>query len=290
MKSPALRYHGAKFRLSPWVISHFPEHKYYIEPYGGAAGVLLNKPRCKAEVYNDLDGDIVNFFQVVRDSHTRQELIEKLQMTPYSRDEFDKAYEYSDDVIERARRTAIRATMGFGSGGTSMSKTGFRSDLKRDYGTAMDLWVKYPDSLAAVGQRFLGVQIENRPAVDLMLKHDNEDTLHYVDPPYMLHTRNLGNRNRTYRNELSDNDHFELLQVLKKLSGHIVLSGYDTELYNDILSGWKKEMKPSRISAGRGTKTKIECLWLKINQTTAIDLTGQVIEGDNYERTNTERN
>lgn len=262
VKRPALRYHGAKFRLAPWVTSFFPEHKYYIEPYGGAAGVLLNKPRCKAEVYNDLDGDIVNFFRVVRNLYTRQELVEKLQMTPYSRDEFNKAYEHTEDMIERARRTAIRATMGFGSGGTSMGKTGFRTDLKRDYGTAMDLWVRYPDSLAAVGQRFLGVQIENRPAVDLMLKHDNEDTLHYVDPPYMLHTRNLGGRNRTYRNELTDNDHFELLQVLQKLSGHIVLSGYDTELYNDILTGWKKEMKPSRISAGRGTKTKIECLWI----------------------------
>lgn len=263
VKRPALRYHGAKFRLAPWVISHFPDHTYYTEAYGGAAGVLLNKPRCKSEVYNDLCGDIVNFFQVVRGVYTRQELIEKLQMTPYSRDEFNKSYEHTDDMIERARRTAIRATMGFGSGGTSMGKTGFRTDIKRDYGTAMDLWVRYPDSLAAVGQRFLGVQIENRPAVDLIIKHDTDETLHYVDPPYMLHTRNLGGNSRVYKNELSDEDHSKLLLVLKNTSGHIVLSRYDTELYNDELSGWKKEMKPSRISAGRGTKVKTECLWIK---------------------------
>jgi DNA adenine methylase len=263
LKSPALRYHGAKFRLSPWVISHFPEHTYYTEVYGGAAGVLLNKPRCKAEVYNDLDGDIVNFFRMVRGFYTRQELIEKLQMTPYSRDEFNIAYEFTDDPIERARRTAIRATMGFGSGGVSMAKTGFRTDLKRDYGTAMDLWVKYPDSLAAVGQRFLGVQIENKPAISLLLKHDNNQTLHYLDPPYVLHTRNLGGNNRTYRNELSDDDHIELMDVSKKLSGHVVLSGYDTELYNDTLTGWAKSTKPSRISASRGTKLKTECLWIK---------------------------
>ncbi len=263
IKSPALRYHGAKFRLAPWVISHFPEHTYYTEVYGGAAGVLLNKPRSKAEVYNDIDGDIVNFFKTVRNFNTMQDLIKKLQMTPYSRAEFDLAYEFTDNSIERARRTAIRATMGFGSGGTTMAKTGFRTDLKRNYGTAMDLWVKYPDSLAAVGQRFLGVQIENKPAIPLLLKHDNNQTLHYLDPPYVLHTRSLGSRNRTYRNELSDDDHVELLDVAIKLSGHVVLSGYNTELYDDILTGWRKETKLSRISAGRGTKLKTECLWIK---------------------------
>lgn len=266
VKSPALRYHGAKFRLSPWVISHFPDHKYYCEPYGGAAGVLLNKSRCKSEIYNDLDGDIVNFFTVVRDEICRARLVEKLQMTPYSRYEFEQAYVHTSAPIERARRTCIRATMGFGSGGTSMGKTGFRTDIKRDYGTSMDLWSRYPDTIKAVGQRFIGVQIENRPAIDLINKHDNDEMLFYVDPPYMLHTRNLGGKNRTYRNELSDSDHVQLLVNLKCVSANVVLSGYDTELYNSMLvGGWRKEMKPSRISAGRGTKTKVECLWIKTN-------------------------
>jgi DNA adenine methylase len=265
VKRPALRYHGAKFRLAPWVIGHFPSHKYYIEPYGGAAGVLLRKERCKAEVYNDIDGDIVNFFQVLRDPSTRQGLIESLMLTPYSRDEFLLAHEHTDVPIERARRTAVRASMGFGSGGSTLDKTGFRTDIKREYGTAMDLWVKYPLTLGAIGERLSGVQIENRPAIDLMLKHDSTETLHYVDPPYMLQTRNLGNRGRTYRNEMTDSDHEALLNVLIKLEGHVVLSGYETDLYNDTLSGWKKQTKPSRISSGRGTAIKTECLWIKLN-------------------------
>lgn len=265
IKSPALRYHGAKFRLAPWVISHFPEHKYYCEPFGGAAGVLLNKPRCKSEIYNDLDGDIVNFFKVVRDEESRIKLIDLLQQTPYSRDEFNLAYEFTDNCLERARRTCIRATMGFGSCGTTMGKTGFRTDIKRDYGTAMDLWARYPDTLKAVGQRFIGVQIENRPALDLIIKHDNEEMLFYVDPPYVHNTRYMAGKNRTYRNELTNDDHEVLLQQLIKCSGHIILSGYDSDLYNDVLVGWDKKEKSSRISSGRGTKTKIECLWLKIN-------------------------
>lgn len=262
LKSPALRYHGAKFRLSPWVISHFPEHRFYVEPYGGAAGVLINKPRCHAEIYNDLDGDIVNFFRVVRDEKSRGILIEQLGLTPYSREEFNAAYEFTEEPIERARRTAIRACMGFGSGGSTMAKTGFRTDIKRKYGTAMDLWVKYPLGISAVGERFSGVQIENKPAIDLIIKHDSEEALFYVDPPYIHSTRYMVGRSRTYRNELNDSDHEELLQVLCKTSGHIILSGYDSELYSDYLSGWKKLTKESRISAGRGTKVKTECLWI----------------------------
>lgn len=262
IKSPALRYHGAKFRLSPWIISHFPEHRYYAELFGGAAGVLINKPRSHSEIYNDLDGDIVNFFRVVRDQESRAQLIELLHMTPYSRDEFDAAYEFTDIPIERARRTAIRATMGFGSSGTTMAKTGFRTDIKRKYGTAMDLWVKYPIGLAAIGERFAGVQIENKPAIDLMIKHDNPETLFYLDPPYIHSTRYMVGRNRTYRNELTDSGHEKLLIASKNVSGHIVLSGYDSELYNDTLTGWSKYTKESRISAGRGTKVKTECLWI----------------------------
>ena len=112
--SPALRYHGAKFRLARWVMQFFPDHRVYVEPFGGAAGVLLQKPRAYAEVYNDLDDDIANFFRVLRDPDQAEQLIQSLHLTPYARTEFDLSYEDCDQPVERARRTAVRAGMGFG--------------------------------------------------------------------------------------------------------------------------------------------------------------------------------
>src|SRR5687767_1982506 len=112
IKRPALRYHGGKFRIADWVISHMPTHQKYVEPYGGAASVLIQKPRVPAEVYNDLDGDIVNFFRVLRDPFMRKRFIEACELTPYAREEFELAYEDTDNPLERARRTAVRASMG----------------------------------------------------------------------------------------------------------------------------------------------------------------------------------
>jgi DNA adenine methylase len=262
MKHPALRYHGAKFRLAPWIISHFPEHKYYVEPFGGAAGVLLNKPKCHAEVYNDLDGDIVNFFEVLRNPYLREQLIEQLVLTPYSRQEFELAYEFTTNQVERARRTAIRASMGFGSAGATLGKTGFRSDIKRKYNTVVDVWNRYPQTIIDVGERFSNVQIENKPALDVIKKHDGIEVLQYIDPPYVLSTRSMGGRNKTYRNELSDSDHENLITTISNCNSMFVLSGYDSEIYNDLLKGWRKEVKNSGISSGKGTVTKTECLWL----------------------------
>ena len=123
IKHPALRYHGAKFRIAPWIMNFFPEHQCYVEPFGGAAGVLLQKERSYSEVYNDLDGDICNFFAVLRNPMTRSQLIEQIQLTPYARSEFELAWIKSDDPVERARRTAIRAAMGFGSAGERRDTT-----------------------------------------------------------------------------------------------------------------------------------------------------------------------
>ena len=162
---PVLRYHGGKFRLAPWVIKHFPPHRCYVEPFGGAAGVLVQKDRAYAEVYNDLDGDIVNLFRVLQNPESRSGLVERLVLTPYSREEFELSWETTGDPVERARRTVIRAQMGFGSAGATKGVTGFRIDTKRQYGTAQSLWAEYPESIAEVGQRLSGVLIENRPAL-----------------------------------------------------------------------------------------------------------------------------
>lgn len=257
---PVMKYHGAKFRLAPWVISHFPDHETYVEPFGGAAGVLLQKKRVYAEIYNDLDDDIVNVFRVLQDPFKVEELTRRLIVTPFSRKEFELAYEETEDPIERARRTLMRASMGFGSASSTKGKSGFRVDMRRSYGTASHLWAKYPSQIASFVERFQGVLIENRPAIDVMKQHDHIKTLHYVDPPYVEHTRSGGNR--YYRHEMTDEEHEILLNVLLDLNGFVALSGYDTEIYNDMLTNWTKHTTTSRISAHRGTSVRTECIWL----------------------------
>ena len=256
---PALRYHGAKFRLAPWVLRHFPAHGTYVEPFGGAAGVLLQKPRSYAEVYNDLDGEMANFFRVLRNAGQRAALVEALALTPYARDEFDLAWEPTDDAIEQARRLCVRAQMGFGRAGATKGVTGFRIDTKRACSTAQHLWMEYPDSLAAVGARFAGVLIENRPALEVMPQHDGPDTLHYVDPPYVHSTRQLRSRAPSYKHELTDDMHRELAAGLAGLRGLVVVSGYRCELYDELFDGWQ------RIDAAAhadGARDRVESLWL----------------------------
>lgn len=259
--TPAFRYHGGKFRIAEWVMSHFPPHRCYVEPFGGAAGVLIQKPRAYAEVYNDLDGELCNFFRVVRDPATRQQLQEACVLTPYAREEFELAYEPTDDPVELARRLVVRAQMGFGSAGATKSSTGFRIDTKREYGTAQQLWAQYPDTLGPLGERLAGVLIENRPAIEVMRQHDAPETLHFVDPPYVHETR-VRPRTGGYRHEMSDDDHRELLDCLQGLKGMVVLSGYDSEIYNGTLAGWEKRKTNARASAGRGTKLSTEVVWL----------------------------
>ena len=260
IKHPAIRYHGGKFRLAPWIIDQMPEHVCYVEPFGGAAGVLLQKPRSHAEVYNDLDGEVVNLFRVLRDPELNQHLQDTCALTPYSRDEFCAAREATSDPVERARRMVVRACMGFGSTAGIGGQSGFRSDSKRKYATASHLWERYPANLAAICQRLQGVIIENKDALAVMRAHDAETTLHYIDPPYVPETRVQGNR--YYNHEMTVEDHEQLLAVARTMTGMVMISGYDTEVYNDMLTGWSKTEKTSRISAGRGTKVRTECLWI----------------------------
>jgi DNA adenine methylase len=263
ISAPALLYHGSKFRLASWCLSYFPSHRTYVEPFGGAAGVLLQKPRAYAEVYNDLDGDVVNFFRVVRDPDLRRQLVENLVMTPYAREEFVAAYETVDDPVERARRLCVRAQMGFGSAGATKPHTGFRSDTARDYGTAQSAWAKYPDRLAAIGRRFVDVLIECRPALDVVKMHDRPDTLSFLDPPYIHSTMQMGSSKKGYRLEMTVDDHAELVDVALGLKGFVALCGYPNPIYDRLVaSSWKTVSTPARISAGRGTAVRTEVMWL----------------------------
>jgi DNA adenine methylase len=257
---PLIRYHGGKWRLAPWVIQHFPPHRVYVEPFGGGGSVLLRKPRSYAEVYNDLDGDIVNLFQMARDDGER--LARVCELTPFARAEFEESYQPTDDPLERARRTLIRGYMGFGSAGATGQPTGFRANSNRSGTTPAHDWMNYPDCLRQVIQRLRGVVIENRDAVACMRQHDGPQTLHYVDPPYVHDTRSLRTRAPAYRYEMTDGQHELLSSALRTLSGMVVISGYRCDLYDDLYAGWPRI---DRLAYADGARERIESLWLSPN-------------------------
>lgn len=256
-RRPLVRYHGGKWKLARWIIRHLPPHRVYVEPFGGGASVLLQKPRSYAEVYNDLDGEIVNLFRVARDNG--EALAIAAELTPFARTEFAQAYKADGDPIEQARRTLIRAFMGFGSAGASGQSTGFRANSNRSGTTPAHDWMNYPQHLRAVVQRLRGVVIENRDALDVMRQHDGADTLHYVDPPYVHETRHMRERSAVYRHEMTNQQHRELAAFLLTLRGAVVVSGYRCALYDELFDGWQ------RIDAAAhadGARARIESLWL----------------------------
>jgi DNA adenine methylase len=250
---PILRWHGGKWKLADWIISHFPPHRIYVEPFGGAASVLLKKPRCYAEIYNDLDGEVVNLFRIARDRSS--ELVAALELTPFARMEFEASYAPTDDPLEQARRTVIRSFMGFASNAHNQP-TGFRANATRSYTTPSHDWANYPAALAAIIARLRGVVIENRDALAVMRQHDTPETLHYIDPPYVPSTRDAGD---DYRHEMTDADHVRLAQSVHDLSGAVVVSGYRSELYDDLYADWHRIDRPAHAD---GARPRVESLWI----------------------------
>ncbi len=264
---PVLRWHGGKWKLAPWILDYMPPHRVYVEPFGGAASVLLRKPRSYAEVYNDLDDEVVTLFRVLRDPAQACELDRLLRLTPFARTEFRAAYEPTSDPVESARRLIVRAAMGYGSNAHSSQQkghrsTGFRANSNRSGTTPSRDWQNYPDILPAVAARLAGVVIESRDAKLVMTQHDGPATLHYVDPPHLPETRARGNRYdlawRMYRHEMSREDHVELLAFLAELEGMVMLSGYPDELYEETLTDWQRvEIK----AFADGARERVEVLW-----------------------------
>lgn len=256
---PILRYHGGKWKLAPWILQYIPPHRVYVEPFGGAASVLIQKPRSYAEVYNDLDGEIVSLFRVMRD--LGPQLIEELRLTPFSRTEFLESYEPAKDEVEQARRTVVRSFMGFGSAAASGAKTGFRANSNRSGTTPAQDWRNFPDCLPALIERLRGIVIENRPASEVMLAHDSTETMHYCDPPYVLDTRQLKNPycKKGYRHEMTDEQHAEFAQVARELKGMVLVSGYACPLYDALFRGWERIECNAHAD---GARDRIEVLWL----------------------------
>lgn len=254
---PMMRYHGGKWKLAEWIISNFPSHRIYVEPFGGGGSVLLRKPRTYAEIYNDLDGEVVNVFRMARDRG--EELKAQLFLTPFSREEFDLSYEDTPDPLEMARRTIMRSFMGFGSNAVSAKngKTGFRANSNRSGTTPARDWKNYAECFDQLIDRLRGVIIENRDAMEVMAAHDSPDTLHYVDPPYVFATR--ADPRHGYLFEMSDDEHRELAEFLKTLKGYVVLSGYPGELYSELFRDWKRD---DRAALKDGAIKATESLWL----------------------------
>lgn len=262
LKRPILRYHGGKWLLAPWIISHFPPHRVYTEVYGGAGSVLMRKPRSYAEIYNDLEDEVVNLFRILRDQESNYKLLNLLKLTPFSRTEFDLAYNDSEDNIENARRLITRSFMGFGSDcHNKMLKSGFRANSNRSGSTPAHDWINYPDNLINVLERLRGVTIENRQAIDILRQHDGKETLHYIDPPYVHSTRSRKRDKNIsgYVHEMTDDDHRELSDVLHDLKGMIILSGYPCELYEGLYPSWYKSQ---RAALADGAKPRTEVLWM----------------------------
>lgn len=254
---PAFRYYGGKWKLAPWIISKFPRHQHYVEPCGGAASVLLQKPISPIETYNDLNGDVVNFFKVLREQP--EHLCNAIRWTPWARAEYDIAMQECDNELERARRFWVWQTMGVPAAPTKNSGTyGFRMEsksLKSDSDRVnRDRTIR---DLFASAERLRSVQFENRPMNDLMMRLDGRGTLFYVDPPYVTETRT---KKSMYGVEWSDSDHSEFIEIVQNLEGFCVISGYACELYEPLeRAGWHREDKKAVNNSG---DTRTESLWL----------------------------
>lgn len=249
---PALKYYGGKFKLAPWIISHFPLHDKYIEPFGGAASVLLLKSPVKYEVYNDLNLEVVNVFRVLRDPAQARRLKHLLRLTPYSRMEWESCFvSVDDDPVEQARRAIVKSLLSVSNSQEKANPTGFRIHTK-NYHYLPQRFREYQDHLKLFTQRLKDVTIESIDALELIKNNDDRGTLFYVDPPYLTRRR----MDHGYAHEMkTESEHEALLKLLKSLKGFVVLSGYENDLYFDMLHDWKTYS----INATTGSRTKGKC-------------------------------
>lgn len=250
------RYPGSKWNIARKIIGLFPEHHSYLEPFLGCGAVLLTKKRSDIETVNDIDGDVVNFFSQLRRNPER--FAYEIYCTPYARQVYDEAFiPISRDDFQRAVQFYIRLNMGYGAK-TTGEKVGWKNDIQgREKAYAVENWKRLPDQLLKVAERFRGVQIEHMQAEKLIPRFNNSGTLIYVDPPYLLEAR--GGR-KYYRSEMGDtSSHVNLLEILKQHRGPVVISGYDSEIYNSCLKGWHKE---SINSYTQNRLPRTEVLWM----------------------------
>lgn len=253
MKAVA-KYPGSKWSLANWIIGFLPEHHSYLEPFFGTGAVLFNKPRSNIETINDLDENVVNLFECIRDNPI--ELARRIYMTPYSRAVYDKAFnEMPDDPFEKALNFYIRLNMGRGFR-TNGERVGWKNDVQgRERSYASRDWCNLPEKIMQAAERLRGVQIENTPAAELIPRFNFPNVLIYADPPYVLRTRH----GKQYRYEMDDKEQDKLLDILLAHKGKVLLSGYDNDLYNARLCRWHRE---ETICYSQACSKKREVLWM----------------------------
>lgn len=261
-----MKYPGSKWSLAKWIIGHFPQHHSYLEPFFGSGAVLFTKERSAIETVNDRDADVVNLFDWIRKDPER--LAQAIYWTPYARDIYEKAWEaqYTEtDSFQRAVYFYTKLMMGHGFRITG-EKVGWKNDVQgREAAYAANGWCKTPDIIRQAAERLRGVQIENRPALELISRFNYQKVLIYADPPYLLGTRH----GKQYRHEMTDADHRDLLDALKAHKGPVILSGYESDLYNDALRDWRKDEAVTQTQTA--TKRR-EVLWMNFEPMTQLKL------------------
>lgn len=234
----------------------------------------MSKPRSFAEVYNDLDEELVNVFRVLRDPTTADVLADRVRLTPWSRVEFNLSYEPVDDPVERARRTIVRSFMSYGSMSRIKGRTGFRSAGWREHVPAPANFANWPDQIAAFTGRLRAVTLECMPALNLIKHQDAPDTLFYCDPPYPVETRSSirypSDQKRAYAHDLTSDEHRQLAATLRSVAGLVVLSGYRCDLYDrDLYPDWESVTTEARTIQA---KKRTEVLWLNPACAAALEL------------------
>ena len=261
----AFGWYGGKFSHLHWLLPLLPECHHYCEPFAGSAAVLLNREPSPVETYNDIDGEVVNFFRVLRDNP--DELVRKIALTPFSREEYYQAVEANSTTlsdVERARLFYVRARQ-TRTGLAQTASLGRWANCKQTSRSGMSgvvsRWFGGVDALPEIAERLLRVQIENRPALDVIQLYDSPNTLFYCDPPYLHSTRG---DDKAYAFELNEDEHFQLARVLRSSKGKVAVSGYRNQLMDEIYSGWYRfDAPPKKTHSVK--EIRQECLWMNYN-------------------------
>jgi DNA adenine methylase len=253
-KRPLFLSNGGKFVLAKKIVTHFPVHRVYCEPFAGAGSVFFQKESSPIEVLNDINSQIVNIFRVVRNPKTAKLLQKQLEQFPYSREEMENSHAgWVLDPVENAARYIARSFLGRGR---ASELSGFRVSFKANRCCAKD-FKNYPQAIGHMTSRLKDAIIEKLDAIKCIEKYDTEETLFYVDPPYVKSAR-ADKKRDLYEHEIEDDYHEKLLGALVRTKGAVILSGYDHPLYRHLQ--WRRMEIKSRNTSNKDT---IEVLWIK---------------------------
>lgn len=257
-----LKWHGGKWYLAPKIVALMPKHVHYVEPFAGGLSVLLAKdPTGISEVVNDLNGDLSNFWNVLRCPTETEKLQRYLEATPFSEDLFRRVIESPEGgtAVDRAWRFFVRCRQSL-AGRMNGFATLSKNRVRRGMNEQASAWLGAIEGLAEVHARLKRVVILNRDALAVIRSEDTLNTLFYLDPPYLHETRTS---TAVYQHEMSYQDHANLLDAILDCKGKVMLSGYRSDLYELKLKGWKEHVfeLPNQASGGREKRLMEEIVW-----------------------------